>query len=76
MNTDLSTSFQRTFVPILVGWLLTLLAKAHVDVDVNVLQAFITSLYYGVVRALELKWPKFGLFLGSKKKPDYSGDAK
>lgn len=74
MNGDLSTSFQRTFIPIFVGWVITLLAKNHIDVDANLLQAFVTSLYYGVLRALEVKWPKLGVFLGSQKKPAYTDE--
>jgi hypothetical protein len=68
----------RTFVPILVGWVIVQLVNWGVDITDD--QALITgitggviALYYAVVRALAEKWPGVGIFLGVNKAPEYGG---
>ncbi len=76
---DLLLSYIRTYVPIAVGALLSWLAvKYGIVVDDNIsteitvgLTAVVVAGYYGLVRALESRWPWFGKFLGSSKKPAY-----
>ena len=66
----------RTYTPVLVGLLLTLLGDA-LGVDIDSTEAAMTAtaavaaVYYTVVRALAEKWPTFGILLGVNKAPEY-----
>jgi len=78
---DIVVSAVRTFVPWLVGLIVTALTAAHIDVSadariqITALVAFLVAAgYYLVVRALEKRWPRLGVLLGVPKPPTY-GDA-
>lgn len=70
-------SFVRTFVPMVVGWLLSLLVTLNVTLDPQfeiTLNGLITVIfqgaYYGIIRLLELHVsPIFGKLLGSSQRP-------
>jgi hypothetical protein len=72
-------SFIRTWVPIVIGALLTWLAvtlKIVVDPSsqaglVALCVAVLSGAYYALVRLLEKQWPQLGLFLGVPAKPSY-----
>ena len=76
---SLITSYIRTYVPVLVGSLLSYLVTLGVQLDkdaenglVVALTAFIIGVYYALARTLEKKWPAVGtLLLGSSKQPTY-----
>jgi hypothetical protein len=76
---DLVLSYIRTYVPIGIGALLSYIAvrwgigvPEDVSKEVAVaVTALVVALYYGIVRALEKKWPWFGTLLGAKKEPVY-----
>ncbi len=71
----------RTYVPIIVGALLTLLAtKYNIVVDdgigsagVAFLTGLLSAVYYGIIHALEQKWPQIGVLLGKASLPYYDG---
>ncbi len=76
---DYAISLIRTWVPVGVGavasWLLVHYSF-HVDpktqTGVTAFFTFVlTAAYYAVVRALEKKYPKFGVLLGHTAKPTY-----
>lgn len=76
---DLVVSFIRTYVPIVVGSLISWLATRGLEIDPqtgNGLVVFLTGLliaaYYGIVRLIERKFPQAGVLLGSTKKPEYT----
>lgn len=79
MINDYIVSIIRTLVPVLIASLLTTLGvKYNIVLDENTsaqltvgIIGLLTSVYYAVVRGLELKWPKLGVFLGSTKAPNY-----
>ncbi|MEV4091465.1 hypothetical protein [Streptosporangium saharense] len=71
-------SLWRTVVPTLVGGVLGWLALRGVTVEGVSAEEISagavvlgTSLYYGVFRALEQRWPALGVLLGSTKAPTY-----
>jgi hypothetical protein len=69
-------SIIRTFIPAVVGALITVLAKIGAHVDSASLEVFIstvvTAVYYAGVRILEVKvGPRFGWLLGAPKAPTY-----
>lgn len=76
-------SLIRTYVPILVGLLLTWLASSlHVVIDpssqaglVALCVAVLSAGYYTLVRLLERKWPQVGVLLGVPSKPQYTPPA-
>lgn len=79
---DTITSFIRTYVPIYVGVALTAVQSWLLDhhvlgipIDTPTAAVWVTSLviviYYAVARFLEKRWPRFGVLLGSVKKPAY-----
>jgi hypothetical protein len=76
---NLITSLIRTYVPIIVGSVISFLAVEHgfaVEPDIqNQLVAGLTGViiaaYYLVARLLERKFPELGVLLGSKQKPTY-----
>lgn len=68
----------RTYMPLVVGAVVTVLSKLGVILDheaIEGLEEFIGLLAAGIwwtaVRALERKWPRIGVLLGSTKKPIY-----
>lgn len=86
MNTDYDravtgvlTSIVRTAVPYIVGLLVTLAAKAGLDLDDGTLQSIgalltvaIGTAYYAAVRELETRFsPAWGWLLGRAKRPAY-----
>ena len=74
---DFTVSHIRTFVPILVGAVVTVLAGWGLDVDSSEATVAITgaviAAYYALVRALAQKWPSVGILLGVNKAPSYEG---
>lgn len=69
----------RTFVPIIVGalisWLLTVGIAIDSDTQAGLIVALtgvIQALYYFIVRLLEKKWPQVGVLLGIASKPVYT----
>jgi hypothetical protein len=69
-------SVVRTFVPVIVGALITVLTKIGADVSSEALEllvgAVVTTAYYTIVRVLETKvTPKFGWLLGAPRTPTY-----
>lgn len=73
---DYLVSLVRTFVPVIVGYLISVLAGVGVDVDPTALEVVVTGLvvggYYAIARALEATHPWFGVLLGWKATPTYS----
>jgi len=77
---DLLLSYIRTGVPVAVGAFISWLAVKYGVVVPESLSSeatiFLTgaviALYYGVVRALEKRWPVFGKLLGRAKEPAYA----
>lgn len=69
-------SFIRTFVPIIVGFLVAWAQPFGIEVDTEAAIAFLTALatavYYTVARLLESKWEKAGWLLGAPKQPIYA----
>lgn len=72
----------RTVIPILVGWLVGLLAAANIPVDAEVqaglvvsLSTLVASLYYVGVAWLERRWKWFGWLLGIARNPVYDAVA-
>lgn len=73
-------SIIRTVVPLVVGWLGSLLATIGVTITddqqsalVGLLGAVIGALYYIVARVLEQHFPWASRLLGSSKQPTYVG---
>ena len=77
---DQFVSLIRTWVPIVVGSLISWLASLGLDVGAQAntgltifLTALVIAVYYALVRALEKKWPVVGRFLlGSSRVPEYT----
>ena len=71
---DFFTSLVRTYVPIAIGYLVSLgvLPDTLSDQATAAATAGIIGLYYLLARALEAKFPKLGWLLGSPKAPTYS----
>lgn len=72
----------RSLVPIIVGWLVGLLAAINVHVAPDIESGLIVSvstlaasLYYVGVAWLERKYPWFGWLLGVARKPVYGEHA-
>lgn len=73
------TSLIRTYVPILVGSVISFLVVNYglvVDENVTIqlvtgLTGFIIAGYYLLARLLERKFPQLGILLGSTAKPVY-----
>lgn len=69
-------SVVRTFVPVIVGALITVLTKIGADVSSEALEllvgSIVTTAYYTVARVLETKvTPRFGWLLGAPRTPSY-----
>jgi hypothetical protein len=77
---DYVLSLIRTWTPIAVGAVLSWLAVKYglalpesISNEVTVaLTGVVIAAYYGIVRALEKRWPWFGKLLGAAKKPIYA----
>ncbi len=69
-------SFIRTFVPIVVGFLVAWAQPFGIEVDteaaIAMLTAVSTAAYYTVARLLESKWENAGWLLGAAKQPIYA----
>jgi hypothetical protein len=69
----------RTGVPIIVGAVVAFLAKkADIIIEDDTSQAAVIALtgaaiaiYYGLVHAIEQRWPKVGVLLGKADLPHY-----
>jgi hypothetical protein len=80
---DAMAAFIRTYVPVLVGFVLTLLArKLGVILDETTsaslatgFAALVAGIYYGLVRLLEARFPKLGWLLGFAVQPSYGPPA-
>ncbi|MGI5136349.1 MULTISPECIES: hypothetical protein [unclassified Streptomyces] len=73
---DVLCGLWRTAVPLIVGWVVALLAHVYVHVDEAALSqalvAFFSLAYYSLFRVLEAKVnPTFGWFLGLARPPMY-----
>lgn len=76
---DALASVIRTYVPIGVGFVLTLLARKYgVVIDDTIstslttgLAALVAAVYYAAVRLLEAKVPQLGWLLGLAAQPEY-----
>jgi hypothetical protein len=69
-------SVVRTFVPVIVGAVITVLTKIGADVSSESLElligSIVTTAYYTVARVLETKvTPRFGWLLGAPRTPTY-----
>ena len=76
---DFVTSLIRTWVPAGVAAGVTYVVTLGVEFDpaaeTQIAAAavlVVTAVYYGVVRALENRWPAFGYLLGVAKAPTYN----
>lgn len=70
---DLFTSLVRTWVPIVVGYLIGLgLLPADLSTEAALtFTALIMGVYYLLARWLERKWPFLGWLLGLPRTPTY-----
>lgn len=76
---DKIAGYLRTYVPVGIGLVLTLLARKYgVVIDDTIstsatvgLSGVVVAAYYAVVRGLEAKFPKLGWLLGFKGQPTY-----
>lgn len=78
---EIKTSVIRTVTPMLVGFVVTLLASFNIEGDAEfkanlfaTMQLIVSGLYYVIVRWIESKYPKFGILLGVAKAPEYTED--
>lgn len=69
----------RTYVPVAVGALITLLAGWNIQVGADARTALVaggtgvaTAAYYTIVHVLETRWPFFSVLLGSTAVPSYT----
>lgn len=69
------TSLIRTVVPVIVGIIITTVAKLNVEIDsgavTDLVTAVVTGAYYAAVRWAESRWPQAGWLLGSPHAPEY-----
>jgi uncharacterized membrane protein (DUF441 family) len=72
---DTIVSFIRTYVPVVVGTILAFLANRGFDIEINqnAVVVAVIAIYYAIARALEKRWPFFGVLLGVPKEPAYEG---
>jgi hypothetical protein len=72
---DLLKSIIRTFVPVVVGLILSALAKAQIEIDDQALTQIVDAVfvggYYALVRFLEVRFPQLGWLLGLPTTPAY-----
>lgn len=73
MSEDLLPSLKRTLVPIVVGVVGASALGRFVDevALVELTVGVIAALYYTVLRVVEMRWPQFGVLLGSTRQPWY-----
>lgn len=75
MNTANLPGYIRTIVPMIVGWIVSVLTGWGLDADsatvTQLVVAIVGAVYYIIVRLLEKKFPKLGWLLGSPKTPVY-----
>lgn len=73
MSEDLLPSLKRTLVPIVVGVVGASALGRLVDevALVELTVGVIAALYYTVLRVVEMRWPQFGVLLGSTRQPWY-----
>jgi len=74
---DYLASLIRTVVPVWIGVLVTWLSETIGPIDVDgtlaiALAGAVASIYYAVIRKLEVKYPKLGWLLGLKGQPAYA----
>ena len=76
MLTNYVTSLIRTIVPVVVGAVLSALARRGLDIDQAEVTAWLTPLvisgYYSLARLAEIKLPQLGWLLGVPKAPGYA----
>jgi hypothetical protein len=72
------TSFIRTYVPIVVGAVVSYLVTLGIQLDAETQAGMVVTLtgvsqavYYAIARFLESKFPKAGVLLGSAKQVVY-----
>jgi uncharacterized membrane protein (DUF441 family) len=72
---DTLVSLIRTWTPVVVGAVIAFFANRGFDIDINqnVVVAGAIAVYYALARALEKRWPVFGVLLGVPKEPAYRG---
>jgi len=74
-QSDLLYSIRRTFVPLIVGFLLAQAARVGFDIPAEdltgVVESLVTGVYYAVVRVAETYWPPIGVLLGATRQPTY-----
>jgi uncharacterized membrane protein (DUF441 family) len=68
----------RTFVPIIVGFIVTWVSKRGFIIDeetsamlVSTFQAAVTALYWAIVTAVSKRWPQIQWLLGYAAAPEY-----
>lgn len=71
--TDFLISLVRTYVPIVIGYLVSigLLPSDLSDEATAAFTGLIIGAYYLLARLLEKRWPIFGWLLGAPKQPSY-----
>lgn len=71
---DFLTSLVRTWVPIAIGYLVSLgvLPDDLSDEATAAATAAVIALYYALARLLERRWPAAGWLLGVPKTPTYT----
>lgn len=73
---DMLISMVRTIVPLIAGFILTLAARAGIDISGELATMFtytiVTGVYYALIRILEVKFPWFGILLGWKAEVKYA----
>lgn len=76
--TNFALSLIRTWTPILIGavvaWLLTLGIEIDSETQASLVIALtgvLQAIYYALARALEVKYPRLGVLLGTTKQPEY-----
>jgi hypothetical protein len=76
---DLLKSVIRTFVPVVVGLIISAVTLAGVEIDdelrgslLILIDGVFVGLYYTLIRWLEGKFPAFGWFLGLPAEPHYT----
>lgn len=78
ISPNLISSLIRTVAPFLGAFIVAYLAKNGVAIDNQTVNGEVVlalgSVWYGVVRAVEQKWPSAGWLLGSPKQPSYDGE--
>lgn len=76
--TNFVTSLIRTYVPIIVGAIVSYLLTLGIELDADsqaglivAMTGILQAIYYFIARILEKKFPQFGVLLGSTAKPLY-----